>query len=203
MAFSAVTQSDFLTLDADYEFLTASGAAIAIQLTPGESGTLLFSADAAGTTDDIEVEVLQGHRISAGNGLDGATSASDIELDTVADGFSTDDDLNGTFIVMTSGDEAGEGRLIVDSVAADDGVNLEHALSGTPSATETYDLYRLSTPAPHIIDMGSAISDDAQHNLRVPVHAADGEWLLVRARATGSTDAHRLRMSYQTDGVSI
>lgn len=202
MAFSSVTLSDLLTLDADYEFLEASGAAIAIQLNPGESVSMAFSADAAGTTDDIEIEVLCGHRISTGNGLDGATSASDIELDTVADPIANDDDLNGTFIVMTSGDEAGEGRLIVDSVAADDGVNLEHALSGTPSATETYDLYRLNAYKLGI-PMVNAISDDAQHNAGAVVDWSMGEWVLVRARSSGATDAHRLRMSYQKDGISV
>lgn len=202
MAFSTPVESDFLTVDGDYEFFVASGQAVAIQLNPRETATLAFNFDAAGTTDDLEIEVLQGHRISTGNGLDGATGADDLELDSAADGFSTDDDMNGLFIVMTSGGEAGEGKLIIDSVAADDGVNLENALSSAPSATETYDLYRLGAVYNFTLDSATQ-DDDNQHNARVTVDAADGEWVLVRARASGTTDAHRVQMSYQTDGVSI
>jgi hypothetical protein len=204
MAFGSVTQSEFLTVDGDYEFFKddAGNDAIAIQLTPGERCTFRFHMDAVGTTDDLEIEVLQGHRISNGNTLDGATAADDLELDTAADGFSNDDDMNGTFIVMTSGDERGEGKMIDDSVASDDGVNLENALSGTPSAGESYALYNLEATAWAYIDSAAA-DDDNPHRAGVTVGAEDGEWVLVRARANGATDAHRVRMSYQVDGVDL
>lgn len=204
MAWGAMTESAFLTLDAAFEFLEASGGgtAIVLALNPGETATLNFNADAAGTTDDIEIEVLQGHLLSTGNGLDGATSASDLELDTAADAIATDDDLNGTYIIMTSGGEAGEGRLIIDSVAADDGVNLSHALSGTPSAAETYDRYRFA-PYRFTMDPQTTISSDAQNNAGITVDAANGQYVAVVARATGATDAHRIQMSYQVDGASI
>ena len=225
MAFGSRVESAFLTCDANYEFITDGTDAIAIQLNPREAVTLVFNFDAAGTTDDLDIQVLQGNLESTGNGLDGttddldiqvlqgnlestgngldgATGADDLELDTAADGFSTDDDMNGKFIIMTSGDEQGEGKLITDSVASDDGVNLENALTGTPSASETYDLYNLGAVYEFQLDSATQTSD-IMHNARVTVDAADGEWVLVRARATGSTDAHRVQMSYQKDGVSI
>ena len=66
MAFGSVTESDILTVDGDFEFFVASGQAIAIQLTPRETAALKFNVDGAGTTDDLEIEILQGHRISSG-----------------------------------------------------------------------------------------------------------------------------------------
>lgn len=202
MAWGTFTESDFLTVDANFEFLVASGQAVVLALNPRETATLAFNIDAAGTTDDLEIEILQGHRISNGNGLDGATAADDLELNTTADGFTTDDDMNGLYIIMTSGDEAGEGRLIVDSVAADDGVNLSHALSGTPSAAETYALYRFA-PYRITLDPQTTIDSDNQNNASVSVTAVNGQYVAVVARATGATDAHRVRMSYQVDGVSV
>lgn len=196
MAFGTPVETDFLTVGSTYKFITASGQAVAIQLATFETATLLFNFDAAGTTDNLDIEILQGQRISNGNGLDGATAANDLELNTSADGFSTDDDMNGLFLVMTSGDEAGQGNLIIDSVAADDGVVLAAALSGTPSAGETYALYRLRTLAA-LRRLSSAPTNDNQHNAGIYIDAADGEWVLARARATGSTDTHRVRMSYQ------
>ena len=71
MAFGPVNTSAILTVDDDFEFLTDGTDAIVIQLTPRETATLNFVVDAAGTTDDLEIEVIQGHRISTGNGLDG------------------------------------------------------------------------------------------------------------------------------------
>lgn len=109
--------------------------------------------------------------------------------------------MNGRFIVMTSGGERGEGKLIIDSVAADDGVNLENGLSATPSATETYDLYQ-ATAYRITMDPQTTITDDAQNNRGITVNAVNGEFVLVRARATGTTDAHRVTMTYQEDGVS-
>jgi hypothetical protein len=202
MAFDAFATSAILTVDDDFEFFTDGTDAIVLQLTPRETGKLNFVVDAAGTTDDLEIEVLQGHRISTGNALDGATGADDLELDTAADGFTTDDDMNGKFIVMTSGDEQGEGKLIVDSAAADDGVNLENALSGTPSAAEGYDLYQADAQR-FTMDPQTTITDDAQNNAGIAISAVNGEFVLVRARADGGTDAHRVTLTYQLDAVSI
>ncbi len=203
MAFGSFTESIFLTVDAAFEFLeTAAGTAIVLALNPRETVSILFNVDAAGTTDDLEIEILQGHRISTGNGLDGATGAADLELDTAADGFSTDDDMNGLYIVMTSGGESGEGRLIIDSVASDDGVVLSHDLSGTPSATETYDLYRFA-PLRFTMDPQTTLSSDAQNNTGITMSAVNGQFVAIVARSTGATDAHRVQLSFQVDGVSV
>lgn len=198
MTFGTPVVGAFLTVGAAYKFLTDGTDAIAIQLATFENATLQFNFDAAGTTDDLDIEILQGQLVSTGNGLDGATAANDLELDTAADGFSTDDDMNGLFLVMTSGDEQGQGNLIIDSVASDDGVVLAAALSGTPSAAETYDLYRLRTIAVLRRD-SAAPTNDIQHNAGITVYDADGEWVLARARATGSTDPHRVQMAYQVN----
>jgi len=203
MAFGTFTESIFLTVDANFEFMeSVAGTAIVLTLNPRETVSILFNVDAAGTADDLEIEILQGHRISTGNGLDGATGAADIELDTAADGFSTDDDMNGLYIIMTSGDESGEGRLIIDSVASDDGVVLSHDLSGTPSATETYDLYRFS-PFRFTMDPQTTISSNAQNNDSITMNAVNGQFVAIVARADGATDAHRIQLSHQVDGVSV
>jgi len=202
MAFGTLTLSDFLTLDGSFEFFISSSDAIALQLTPRETASLEFNVDAVGTTDDVEIQIVQGHRVKNGLGLDGASSATSLDLNTASDPITTDDDLNGTFLVMTSGGEQGEGRLITDSVATGDVVTLDHALSGTPSAAETYARYR-GTTFRFIIDMSAAIAEDNTHSDGITVDARDGEFVLIAARATGATDAHRVRVSFQVDGVSI
>lgn len=199
MAFGTVTLSDVVTVDADFEAFQASGAAIAVQLAFGESVSLVFNVDSAGTTDDVEIEILTGHRVVNGLGLDGAGSATSLNLNTVSDAIATDDDLNGTYIVMTSGGEAGEFRLITDSAAAGDAVTLDHALSGTPSAAETYARYRMGAYVV-TIRCDTAISEDARHSGEVTVDWRAGEWVVARVRRNGSTNAHRVRMSYQVDG---
>jgi hypothetical protein len=203
MAWGTFTQSDWLTVDANFEFLVETSDPLVIALNPRETVSLKFNIDAAGTTDDLEIEVLQGHQISTGNTLDGATSTTDVELDTAADGFSTDDDMNGTYILfITSGSARGEGRLITDSVAADDGVNLSHAVTAGVAASDPYALYRFA-PVRFTLDPQTTIDSDNQNNAEISVSAINGQYVAVVARATGATDAHRVRMSYQTDGVSI
>lgn len=203
MAWGSLVQSSILTVDANYEFLTNSGDndAFIIELAQGESGTLVLHVDVAGTpTDDLEVQVVGGPRISTGNALDGATAGDDLELDTAADGFSTDDDMNGLHIIMTSGDEQGEGRLIIDSVAADDGVNLSHALSGTPSAAETYDLYAFGKIYEFTLPLATA-AEDEPNTKRLSLSWLQGHYIGVKTRASGSTDAHRVRAFFEPDNA--
>lgn len=202
MSFGVVSLSDFLTLDGSFEFFIESSDAIVLVLNPRETASLEFNVDAAGTTDDVEIQIVQGQRIKNGDGLDAVTSATVMDLDTAADPIAADDNLNGTWFVMTSGDEQGEGRLIIDSTAANDRITLDHALSGTPSAAETYARYRASTYR-FLIDMSAAIAEDNTHSDGVTVSAVNGQYVLISARATGGTDAHRVRVSYQVDGVSI
>lgn len=203
MAFSAAVASDFLTLDADFEAFIASSDAVVIQLVFGESVTFRFNVDAAGTTDDVELEVMQGHRVFASAlALDGAASATSLNLNTVSDAIAVDDDLNGTYLVMMTGGERGEMRLITDSAATGDVATLDHALSGTPSATETYLRYRMNIIR-NTIDMSAAISESAPHNKGISRNWTGGEFVAVRARATGATDTHRIQMSYSVDGGPV
>lgn len=201
MAYEGETLSAARACGADYEFFTDGTDAIVIALTVKETINLYFNLDAAGEVDDLEVIVYGLQLISTGNGLDGATADDDLELDTAADGQALDDFHIGWIIIMTSGDEQGEGRLIVDSVAADDGVNLSHSLSGQPSAAETYDLYRAIVLSSFQITAETApTSDLPQHGgVKITGHPL----IAVAARATGGTDAHIAWMSYEGDGVDV
>lgn len=202
IAWGTWTQAEVLTVDANYEFLKDSAGTDAIVLAPGAFDYIdfFFRVDVAGTpTDDVEIQIVGGHRVSTGNGLDGATGAADLELDTAADGFSVDDDMNGRHIIMTSGGEQGEGRLITDSVAADDGVNLSHALSGTPSATETYDLYDFAVAMALTIATATAAEDEPN---TADAMIRGKPYVAVKVRADGATDSHRVFMSYRLGTVT-
>lgn len=201
MAWGTFTESAILTVDDSFEFITDGTDAIVLALNPRETATFLFNVDAPGTTDDLEIEILQGHRINNGFDLDGVTSTSDVELMTASDPIAADGDLDGTYIIFTSGNAQGEGRLIVASVASDDGVNLSHA--GTlAAAADTYARYRFSAFR-FTMDPQSTVDSDNQNNDGITVHAANGQYVAVVARATGATNAHRVQMSYQVDGVSV
>ena len=78
MAWGTLAESAWLACDADAEFFTDGTDAIVIALNPGESGTLTFNVDVAGTTDDLVIEVLQGHQIADSLALDagGTTTVS-------------------------------------------------------------------------------------------------------------------------------
>ncbi len=206
-AFDAPLRSTFLTLDGNFEFfkIAADTVAVALQLVFGESASFRFNVDAAGTTDNVEVAIMTGHRISSGNTFDAVGSTTSFDLDTAAgDTVGTDDDLNGTYIVITSGaaggagEAEGEGRLITNSAATNDNITLDHAVTTGSDTGTTYDLYRLSEQK-FIIDMSSAIGEDNPLNDGVTVNWMSGEFILVRAQATGATDAHRIQMSYQKD----
>ncbi len=207
MAFGIVLESAFLTLTGDFEAfkLAADTTAVVITLNPGEKATIQFNIDSGGTTDDIDLAIWQGHLLDTGNALDGAASSTDVQLDTGADPIATDDDLNGTYIHFTSSGAAEEGevRLITDSVATADRALLSHALSGTPSATETYDRYAFDHFA-FTIDATTAIGNDNPMSRGITVYSANGEKVVIVARTQGTpTDTHRMKISYQVDGVSV
>lgn len=54
-----------------------------------------------------------------------------------------DDELNDRYLIMTSGDEAGEMRRISDFLSSTGEVTLAAALSGSPSATETFEIHTI------------------------------------------------------------
>ena len=203
MAWGTRTDSDILTVDADFEAFVEASDPLLITLNPREIVSITFHVDASDTTDDLEIEILQGHQLSTGNTLDGLTTTSDFELDTAADGFSTDDDMNGLYIAfITSGSSRGVVRLIIDSVASDDGVVPTHAVITTTAAGDPYALYKMSAFR-FIMDPQTTTSSDAQNNDSITADARNGRYILIVARADGATSTHRVRVSYQVDGVSV
>ncbi len=203
MAWGTRTDSDFLTVDANFEAFVEASDPLLITLNPRETVSITIHVDAAGVTDDLEIEILQGHQLSTGNTLDGLTTTSDFELDTAADGFSTDDDMNGLYIAfITSGSSRGLVRLIIDSVAADDGVVPTHAVITTTAAGDPYALYKMAAFR-FTMDPQTTTDSDNQNNDSITVDARNGQYVLISARADGATDAHRVRVSYQVDGVSV
>ena len=151
-AFDAPLVSEFLTPGANFEFfrLLAGTTAITLQLVFGESASFRFNVDSAGTTDNVEIAVMTGHQISSGNTFDTVNSTTSFDLDTAAgDTVGIDDDLNGTYIVFTSGaaggagEAEGQGRLISNSAATNDNITLDHAVTTGSDTGTTYDLYRL------------------------------------------------------------
>lgn len=202
MAWGTFTESAYLTLDGDFEAVLEGSDAMSIALNPREAASMIFTVDVVGTTDDVEVRVLQGHQIVTGLGLDAGNSTVLVDLNTSSDPIAADGDETGTWFVMTSGDEQGEMRLVTDSTDTNDRITLDHALSGTPSASETYDRYRLKA-YDFLIDCGASVSEDQIVTQGFTAYAEDGQYVLVMARATGATNAHRLKVSYQVDGVSI
>ncbi len=206
MGFGPVLESAFLTLTGNYEAfkLAADTTAVVITLKSRETATIMANIDSGGTTDDIDFAIWQGHILDTGNALDGAAGAADVQLDTAADPIATDDDLNGTYIHFTESGAAEEGevRLITDSVATADRALLSHDLSGTPSAAETYDRYAFDH-FPVVLDATTAIGNDNPMSKGFTIHGADGEKVVIVARTRGTpTDTHRMKISYQVDGVA-
>ena len=203
IAWGTWTEAEPLTVDANYEFMEESGGGTAIVPTPGAFDfiSFFFRVDHAGTpTDDVEIQIVGGHQVSTGNGLDSVTDASNLELDSAAETwFTADDDANGRHIIMTSGGEAGEGRLITDSAVADHGVVLDHALSGAPSTAETYDLYDFAVAMALSIAIATPAEDEPN---TASLQIRGFPYVAVKVRASGATDAHRVFMSYRLGTVT-
>ncbi len=204
MAWDGTVISEDLSPDGNFEAFTTGGAAIFITLTPRELLSYVINTgwDGAGT-DELEIQVLGGHQISSGNTPDVVNSTTAIELDTAIgrpDAQTADDELTGHYFVMTTGGEIAEARLIVSSQAVDDEVTLDHALSGSPEISETYDLYSLGVIDQFKIDLADPAEDVNLAQVRTvmgyPV-------VLIMARVTGTpTDAPLARLTYDKDGVS-
>ncbi len=204
MAWAGTVISEDLAVDQSFEAFTTSGAAIFITLNPRELLSLTINTDWDGAgTDELEIQVLGGHQISSGNTPDAVNTASTIELDTAAgapDAQTADDDLTGRYFVMTTGGEIAEVRLIVSSQASDDEVTLDHALSGSPLTSETYDLYSLAVISQFLIDLADPAEDV---NMAAPLVVMGYPVVLVMARVTGATNSPTARLTYDKDGVSV
>ena len=205
MPHDAKVETGYLTLGNDYEALKLTGGALAmITLDPRETGVIIIHADAVGTpSDDIDIVVLQGIQLKTGDTLDaGAVGSAD--LDTVADAIAADDDLNGTYLAITSGNEEGTLRLITDSANANDRVTPSHNWGTGPTAGDSYERYALGYTHEVKLDLGGSATPDSDdpHHIALPVDAVDGRYVFIMARRDGTTDAHRVRAAYQTDGVN-
>ena len=202
MARQTAVISPLLTTTADYEAfqLTAGGAAI-VQLNPRELATIHINLDAVGTTDNLEWLVLAGSRMATGGDWDNVTDASNLDLETAVHPTTTDDEMVGIYVVATNGGEDGEWRLIIDSTAADDGITVDHAFSGAPTAGELYDLYRMSAWDAGIIVPLTTVTVDNPQNAMTTIVGPD--FFVVLARHAGATDGQIAYMTYQLDGVSV
>ena len=202
MAWIGHVTSAKMDVDADFEFFTDGTDAIVVIANSRELINFVLTAHNPGTTDDLEWEILGGHRISNGNGLDGAASGTALDLNTTADGQADDDFYKSYYLIMTTGGERGQGRLITDFVASTDTVTLEATLSGTPSAGETYALYRFDViQAGSITFAASAPTEDNPHHVSTVIMGY--QYIAFRARRSGVTDAIDAWISYDRDGVSV
>lgn len=200
MAWATFVSSELLTCDANFEAFDDGTNAIVITLNPHELLAMAFSiASEVGETDDLEIQILGGSRITTGNGLDAVTSATVMDLDTAADS-EADDYYMGMYFLMTSGGEVADLREVSDYTNANDRITLARALSGTPSAAETYDIFHMSAIAQFLVIAETVLTEDLPQNATITVSGY--EYIIARARATGATDAHAALMTYQKDGVS-
>ncbi len=201
MAWGSPVTSAKLTVTADWEAfqLTGGGEAL-ITLNPRELVTIHINLDAVGTTDNFDWRILGGTKIGAQGNWDAVTDASNLDLETAAHPMTTNDEFAGLYVVPANGGEDGEWRLILASTSADDGITVDHPLSGTPSAAELYDLYRMGILAQGvIIPLTTPTLANPQHMI---ITIMGYEYVVVLGKRTGSTDAHNAYMTSQKDGVS-
>ena len=207
MAWRTPITSAVLTCDANFEcFLDSAGSPLIIRPNPREIVHFVFTiASEVGETDDLDWQVLAGHRI-INNGIipaGGVTDASNIGL--AAGDSESDDFYMGMYFLMTSGGEIGDMRLIADydetGGAEERLVILEAALTGAPTALETYDIYHLSqaTDGSGTITAETTLTEALPQNAEF---ATSGySTLIPRAKSSGSTDAHLALCTFAIDGV--
>lgn len=200
MAWATLVESELLTCDANFEAFIQGVNAIVISLNPRELLSMTFSiASEIGEADDLEIQILGGHQITDGNGLDAVTSDTVIDLNTTSD-TEANDYYMGMYFNMTSGGETGDVREIADYTNSNDRVTLVRALTGQPTASETYAIYHMHTISQFIITAETTLTEDLPQNSGVTVIGYP--FIIARARSTGGTDAHIALMSYRLDGVS-
>ena len=202
MARQAAVTSPKLTVTADWEaFQLSGGGAAIVQLNPRELATIHINLDAVGTTDNFDWRLLAGSKLGAQGDWDNVTDASNLDLETAVHPMTTDDEFAGIYVVASDGDEAGEFRLITASTETDDGITVDHAFSGAPTAGELYDLYRFWTWQESIIVPLTTPTIANPQNAGTTIVGPD--YFVVLGKRTGSTDAHLAYMTYQLDGVSV
>lgn len=201
MAWVSPVTSASLTVDADWEAfqLTGGGEAL-ISLNPRELVTIHINLNAVGTTDDFDWRILGGTKEGAQGDWDNVTDASNLDLETAVHPMTTDDEFAGLYVVPANGGEDGEWRLITASTQVDDGITVDHAFTGTPTAGELYDIYRMGILQEGII---VPLTTPTVANPQTMITTILGyEFVVVLGKRTGSTDAHIAYMTSQKDGVS-
>ncbi len=210
MAWRAPIISAPLAILAPYEvFLDSDGNPIIIQLKPREIIHFVFNLITELATDTGDWQVLGGHKIISGGVLP-QVAESTTQMGLAAADFAApadvDDYYNGCMFIVTNGDnESGDLRMIVEydaSGGAQSGlITLAAALGGTPASGELYDVYRV---APILNGSGSIIGtttmDEADPQWD-EFGASGYEFLIPRAKRSGSTDAHSMILTYAIDGV--
>ncbi|MEE9598162.1 MAG: hypothetical protein V3V96_15430 [Acidiferrobacterales bacterium] len=185
--------------DEFYPFLSAAGVPIIIFPKPREVVHFVFSiASEVAEANAMDWQVLGGNRIIKDSALSDTTDGSNIDL-AVADN-QADDYYMGMYLEMTSGGEQGEFKLITDYVTASNLAILENALSGTPTAGETYSIYHMA----QVVDGSGSITAEQTLTEALPQNAefgASGYPCLI-PRAKSSSDDHVALLTYTIDGVS-
>ena len=207
MSWRTATTSALLTTDAAFEmFVHTDGSPVIIFPKPREVLHFVFSiASEVGEVDTLDWQVLGGNRIIKDGILPQVAESTSALGIAIADQQGNDDYYMGMYFNMTSGGEIGDLRVIADyddaGGAAAALVTLEAALTGTPSAAETYSIYHLS----EIVDGSGSITSETALTEALPQNAEFGAsgypCLIPRVKAGGGTDAHIALLTYTRDGV--
>lgn len=204
MAWGTVVTSAELTCDANNDFLKASdGSILVATLNPRELVEVVWNLISAGTTDDLDIEILGGVRLSTGTAQSGGSTSTIV----LASGETyADDELIGCFVFLSQGgDQEGEWGLITDYVSSTKVATVSTAngsgFTADPGAAtaNSYEIYKFAVIDSAQID-SAAIAVEQLHTLAMQVIGVP--YVAFRAGATGATDAHKVRVSYQKDGVS-
>jgi hypothetical protein len=161
--------------------------------------TIHINLDAVGTTDNFDWRILGGTKEGAQGDWDAVTDASNLDLETAVHPMSTNDEFAGLYVVPANGGEDGEWRLILASTSADDGITVDHALTGAPDAGELYDIYRMGIIQEGIIVPLTTPTVANPQNMITTILGY--EFVVVLGKRTGTTDAQIAYMTSQKDGV--
>ncbi len=201
MAWATFVSSELLTCDANFEAFHDGTDALVLTLNPRELMTMMFSiASEVGETDDLEIQILGGTRVVSGSVTQTITSTTVLEMADADDEAA--DYYMGMYFRMTTGGEVADVREISDMTTSGGTptVTLVRALSGTPTAGETCDVFHMAKISQFIITAETTLTEDLPQNATVTVQGY--QYIIARARATSNNDAHIALMTYQKDGVN-
>jgi hypothetical protein len=201
MAWDTFVSSELLTCDANFEMFHDGTTGIVIQLTPRELLDLNFTiASEVGETDDLEIQILGGNRVVNNSVSQTITSTTVFEIADADDEAA--DYYMGMYALFTTGGEIKDLREISDMTTSTGTptITVVRALSGTPSAGETVDIFHMRPISQFTIAAETALTEDLPQNSGVTVMGFP--FIIARARSTAGNDAHIALMTYTKDGVS-